>query len=492
MTNRFLWLVLSFSAALALAPAAPASAQSAPAGRRTVIHPNADSGYYLHPPEVLRYHPGDTLVLSARDAWTYFTVENYRGRAGHPLVIINEGGQVHMRDGIRLPNDSYVEVSGAGSGGASGKYGILIEGSPQYISMGGGAMQIGRRSRNIDIHHLYIHHVGIGIVCETNGDCADSLDYPNWVLDSISIHDNRIVGTWNEGMYLGNTSPDNSATSYDARPVVCGGRTIYPMPMRNGDMQVYHNEVDSTGRGGIQMASASTGMSRIWENIVRHCGLNGDEAQGTGISVGTYSHVSVDHNTISDTYTWGIASLGASGTGLMVRIENNRIDSSGYLVHYRLASASKDRIDPATEPTYPDELTWPYPIEIGTRPTMFRDSTRFSIRDNIVGLYRSRVAAIQVHDAAMTMASSGNIIANNRNGTPDGTPAALYIDNTHGEIHYTDASGVASSEGRVYGRRHRLIRLAVWAGGGFILGLALVLWFFRRRRNRSAKAASAP
>ncbi|MDP4260387.1 MAG: right-handed parallel beta-helix repeat-containing protein [Bacteroidota bacterium] len=469
-------------------------------GRRTVIHPNTDSGYYLHPPEVYRYHPGDTLVLSARDAWTYFTVENYRGRPGRPLVIINEGGQVHMRDGIRLPNDSYVEVSGAGANGGTGgtgaggeKYGILIEMDPVYISMGGGAMQIGRRSRNIDVHHLFIHHTGIGIVCETNGDCADSLDYPNWVLDSISIHDNRIVGTWNEGMYLGNTSPDNSATSYDSRPVDCNGKTIYPMPMRNGDMRVYRNEVDSTGRGGIQLASASTGMSRIWENTVRHCGLNGDEAQGTGISVGTYSHVSVDHNTISDTYTWGIASLGASGTGRLVRIENNRIDSSGYLVHYRLASASKDRIDPATEPTYPDELDWPYAIELGTRPTLDKDSTTFSITGNAIGFYKSHVAAIQIHDAAMTITKSGNIISDNKR-VSDGATVPVYIDNTHGEIHYTDARGVASTEGRVYGRRQRLMRMALWGLCGFIVGLGLVLLVARRRRrrSRSAKAASAP
>ena len=60
-----------------------------------------------------------------------------------------------------------------------------------------------------------------------------------------------------------------------------------------------------------------------------------------GISAGAYSHVSIHDNTVVCTYTWGIASLGASGTGTVLRIENNRIDSSGYLAHYHLTNTSK-------------------------------------------------------------------------------------------------------------------------------------------------------
>lgn len=413
--------------------------------QRKYITPNTDSGYYLGYPQISRIHPGDTIVLSARDAWSYFTVENYRGDPSRPLVIINEGGVVKFRIGIRLVNDSYIKLVGAGS---ADPYGFLVEQDPGGRPLTGGAIQVGRRSKNIEISQINIHNCGIGFVCETNEDCADSLNYPNWVLDSISIHHCRIVGIWNEGMYIGNTSPDNAADSYDPRPIECGGHKIYPMPMRNGNMRVYDNYVDSTGRGGIQMASASTGMSEISHNTVRHCGLNGDGAQGTGISVGTYTRVSIHDNIVSNTYTWGIASLGGSGTGTVLRIENNRIDSSGYLAHYRLANTEKYWMDPGREPVYPGELAWPCAIELGTRPTLFKDSTRFRISNNIIGLYKSGKAAIEVQDKYRTIVRDGNIICGNTNAG-NGKPVSVYIDRSNGDIRIADCSGLIRKAGWV-------------------------------------------
>lgn len=407
--------------------------------QRKYLTPKLDSGYYLGPPQIFLFHPGDTIVLKAPYAWSYLTVEGFRGTPDKPLVIINEGGVVKFKDGIRLINDSYVKLTGTGS---SDPYGFLVEQNAKGRPLTGGAIQVGRRSKNVEVDHINIHNCGIGFVCETNEDCADSLNYPNWVLDSISIHHCRIVGIWNEGMYIGNTSPDNAPDSYDPRPVECGGKKIYPMPMRNGNIRVYENYVDSTGRGGIQLASASKGMSEISHNIVRHCGLNGDGAQGTGISVGTYTRVSIHDNIVSNTYTWGIASLGGSGTGTVLRIENNKIDSSGYLTHYKLANTERYFIDPAKEPVYPAELDWPFAIEVGTRPTLFKDSTTFSIRNNTIGLYKSRKAAIQIQDKMRTLTRSGNVICGNKN-TTDGKPATVYIENPKGEIRVKDCSGGA-------------------------------------------------
>src|SRR5205085_1026889 len=96
-----------------------------------------------------------------------------------------------------------------------------------------------------------------------------------------------------EGMYIGNTSPDNAVDSYDPRPVDCNGSIVYPRPMRNGNTKIYNNIVDSTGRGGIQLASASNGISEIYGNTVKHTGMNGNDAQGIGISVGTYTRANI-------------------------------------------------------------------------------------------------------------------------------------------------------------------------------------------------------
>jgi hypothetical protein len=456
------------------------SGEGGGAGKRKYIVPNTDSGYYLGYPQVARFHPGDTIVLSARDHWSYFTVENFRGDPSRPLVIINEGGVVKFRIGIRLVNDSYIKLTGTGS---SDPYGFLVEQDPSGRPLTGGAIQVGRRSKNIDIGQVNIHNCGIGFVCETNEDCADSLNYPNWVLDSISIHHCRIVGIWNEGMYIGNTSPDNAKDSYDPRPVDCGGRKVYPMPMRNGNIRVYDNYLDSTGRGGIQMASASTGMSEISHNIVRHCGLNGDGAQGTGISVGTYTRVYIHDNTVSNTYTWGIASLGGSGTGTVLRIENNRIDSSGYLAHYQLANAEKYWMDPWKEPVYPAKLAWPCAIELGTRPTLFKDSTTFSIRDNVIGLFKSGKAAIQMQDKYRTLTRSGNIICGNTNAG-DGEAATVYIENPGGGIRVADCSGQTREAGWVQKFiapiRHKRLWLLAFAVP-VLLGLGYLVLSRRRR-----------
>jgi hypothetical protein len=406
-------------------------------GNRYTITPNQDSGFFvnMNRADGPQYHPGDTLAFSGRYNWTYISLNNYRGSTSCPLVLTNTDGPTHTTTGISISNSSYVKVTGSGVKGV--QYGFFMTGKdPNFRGQGPFAVVIMNRSKNVEVERVYIHNVGIGFDVKSEGDCADSLNYPNWVLDSISIHDNRIVGIWNEGMYLGNTSPDNAANSYDPRPIDCGGRKIYPMPMRVGNIRVYNNYVDSTGRGGIQLASASGGMSEIYHNTIRHSGLNGDDAQGTGISVGAYTHAYIHDNTIINTFSWGIASLGGSGTGRVLRIENNRIDSSGFLVHYDLVRTSKSRIDPAQEPVFPNTLPWPYPIELGTRPTLFKDSTTFWIKGNILGKYKNRYAAIQLHDEHDGITRGGNVICGNKN--MDGTPAKVLADKTaKREIRYS-------------------------------------------------------
>jgi hypothetical protein len=403
-------------------------------GHRYVLTPNQDSAFYGGRTAMARYHPGDTLVFPSRYTWTFIALDGYVGSPACPLVLTNGDGETHTTTGISIANSSYVKVTGSGVKGI--RYGFYLTGKhPELRGQGPFAVVITNRSKNIEVERVYIHNVGIGFDVKSEGECADSMNYPNWVLDSISIHDNRIVGIWNEGMYLGNTSPDNAANSYDPRPIDCGGQRRYPMPMRVGNIRVYDNYVDSCGRGGIQLASASKGMSEIFRNVVRHCGMNGDDAQGTGISVGAYTHAYIHDNVVTNTYTWGIASLGGSGTGVVLRIENNRIDSSGYLEHYDLAHTDKKHIDPGTEPIHPAELSWPYPIELGTRPTLFKDSTTFWIRGNILGRYKNRGAAIQLHDGSDGITRNGNIVAGNK--LADGRPAEVYADRSKREIHYS-------------------------------------------------------
>jgi hypothetical protein len=396
--------------------------------------PGADNGFLIQAPDVYQYHAGDTLVIKAGE-YSYFDMDNFRGASACPLVIINEGGQVKFtgtKGGFHITNSSYVKITGTGS---RDKFGFFVEGDPVYRPWFGAALLVHLRSKNVEISHVDIHNMGFGFLCRTDNYCEDSLTYPNWILDSMSIHDCRMVGIWFEGMYMGNTSPDNAADSYDPRPIVCNGDTVYPLPMRNGNMIVYNNYVDSTGRGGIQLASASKGMSEIYNNTVMHNGMNGDTDQGTGISIGAYAHAYVHDNKVNNTYTWGIASLGGSGTGTALRIENNTVDSSGYLATYDLSVTSKRKIHSGTEPLFKDTLDWPGSIYVGTRSTRFTDSTTFRIKNNTIGKSKSKLAAIQVYDDYFTMTKSGNIVSGNKNAV-SGTKPSLFVSEVKGKFSY--------------------------------------------------------
>src|SRR4029079_12256827 len=105
-------------------------------------------------------------------------------------------------------------------------------------------------------------------------------------------------------------------------------------------------------------------------------------------------------NVVKNTYTWGIASLGGSG---LLRIENNRIDSSGYLDG--------------------KSLNWPQNIMIDTRPTIPVDSTSFIIRNNTLSHPGKNVRHIEVFSTHPTYAA-GNIICNNKSA---GKPAEVFV-----------------------------------------------------------------
>jgi hypothetical protein len=397
-------------------------------GRKFTITPDpTDSSVYI-PDGTTLYGPGDTLVFVGH--FSSIDLKAFIGLPACPIVLINGGGVTTVSKRITLDGCRYVKLTGSGTGAT---YGFYIEQDPLLRQQLYHGIEIKDRSKCVEVERVQEHNVDIGIVAETNGECEDSLNYPNWIMDSIIIHDNRIVGTWNEGMYLGNTSPDNAIDSvnpngiYDVRPVECpegSGIFTYPLPMRNGYTKVYNNYVDSTGRGGIQLASASSGMSEIYSNTVKHCGLNGDDAQGAGINLGAYAHVNVHDNTITNTLTWGISSFGASGTNLALRIENNTIDSSGYLTYYDLATTTREFYNPNTEPTFANILPWPQSIEIDTRPTFFTDSTLFYLLGNLCKK-RKNIIAINVDNYAGTLQKNGNIICGNKNG--DGSDAQLTI-----------------------------------------------------------------
>jgi len=318
------------------------------------------------------YSPGDTLVIRASmNPWSYVYLGGISGSKEKPVVVINEG-VVQLTAGLDIDNCQYVKITGSG---AKERYGFRISGS-------GGALSIHGRSSHIEVERYYASDCAFGCWIKNEANCDTSIN--NWVLDHISVHDFELHHMKIEGFYMGTTDPDNIS-----RPITCNGEQRFYKPSRLGNIRIYNGIIDGTGRPALQLSNARVGRSEIFNNVISNVGREGNDQQGTGISLGGYTHAWVHHNTIRNTLTWGIASIGGSGE---VIIEHNKIDSSGYLDGR--------------------SLNWPQNIMIDTRSTVPADSTRFIIRNNVLNNPGRDVSNIQVWRTFPTY-SYNNIICNN-------------------------------------------------------------------------------
>src|SRR5258708_6749110 len=127
-------------------------------GRRINILPRADGGYILEAPEVWNYHPGDTIVLNSSKTWVYLYIDNYKGSASCPLVIINDDGQVKFKGarGIEITNSCYIKLTGTGS---RDRYGIFMEGDPVCRLADGKGVEMHMRSKNIELSNISVHNM---------------------------------------------------------------------------------------------------------------------------------------------------------------------------------------------------------------------------------------------------------------------------------------------------------------------------------------------
>lgn len=365
--------------------AAPPVAEKNPAnscnGKRIYLN-KAFDGRIIIDGNTFKYSPGDTLVLQAKNnPYSIFNIFRIHGTSQCPVVIINEGGQLKFtRPGtaITISNSTHIKLLGNGS--SKDLYGFEIYNSPDSAS--GVGIQVDQRSADVEISNAYIHNKSFAFWVKQEQSCPDSLQYPNWVIDSIFIHDNLCRKFNLEGMYLGSTDPNGTD-----RFIICNGDTVRPKPLRLGDIYVYNNIMDSTGRSGIQLSGASTGVNKIYNNTVTNCGFEFNTyGQGAGIAIGTYTHARIYNNTIKNTLTNGIACF---GTG-KISIHDNKIDSSGILSG-RVASLVGS-------------------IMIDTRPTIPADSTNFFVRNNRLGFNTD--FGVRVYKTYSTY-STGNIVCGN-------------------------------------------------------------------------------
>lgn len=343
--------------------------------KRIILKQGGDLGLYLNGSS-FAYTPGDTLVLTGK--WSYCVLENIYGTADKRVVIINQGSQVKMTNGFSFSNCRYIKLTGSGT---SDKYGFLITDTQNY-SVG---VTIQGRSSNIEVSRVDIYNKTYGYWIKQEASCIDSLQFPKWVINDIRVYGGRVRKVNQEGMYIGSTDPNGT------RGITCNGKTIYPKPLRLANIQVYNMIFDSTYRSGIQLSCASSGGNNIYNNTITNCGYEyNSNGQGSGISLGGYTRANVYNNTIANTYTMGIASLGAG----QLTITNNKVSNSGSLSGHTVTGMASIMID--------------------TRNTVPADSTSFTVKDNTLGANTDY--NIRVYRTYPTY-TKNNIICNNKSAT---------------------------------------------------------------------------
>ncbi|MEP6685054.1 MAG: hypothetical protein ABJA35_17395 [Parafilimonas sp.] len=341
--------------------------------KRIILKQGGDNGLYISGSN-FSYSPGDTLVLTG--AWSYCTLDGICGTPTAFVVLINQGSQVQLSSGFSFSNCRYLRLLGKGT---KDKYGFRIS---ESVNDGVGITVTGRSSY-IEISNVDIYNKTYGYWVKQEASCIDSLQYPNWIINHIAIHDGRIRVTNQEGLYMGSTDPNGT------RAISCNGSTIYPKPLRLGYINVFHMIIDSTYRSGIQLSCASAGINNIHDNTITNNGYEyNSNGQGSGISLGGYTQANVYNNTITNTYTMGISSLGA---GPLV-LKNNTVTNSGSLSGHTVPGMASIMVD--------------------TRNTNPADSTTFNIKDNKLG--NNTDVNIRIYRTYPTY-TKRNIICSNNN-----------------------------------------------------------------------------
>jgi len=334
-----------------------------------------DNSIYINGPSY-NYQPGDTFVLRASTGpYSFMELISVNGTTAAPIVIINEGGQVNISQ-FRIRHCRNLKVRGIGS--ASNTYGFFMTSPYNYQT----AFDIMGRSANVEVNNVDINVMGYGFYIKQEAACEDSLQAPNWVLDNISVHHCRLANIFQEGFYAGSTAPNGE------RSIVCNGVTIFPIPMRLGNIKIYNNIIDRTGRGGIQLSNAPFGNNEIYNNTITNCGTELNDWQGNGIVLGAYTSAYVHDNNINQTLSSGIFSLGAG----LVRIENNVVNNSGSLNGKTVA--------------------WTSNIYMDTRQTNPLIPLQFIIKNNTLGAMQGD-KHIRVYKGLFPYVSSGNVLCNN-------------------------------------------------------------------------------
>lgn len=358
-------------------PTTPPVIPPASGTTKTYNGTGTDKGVYISS----GINPGDTLLLKGK--FDYFSLGGIKGTKDKPVLIFNDG-LVELKSGFGFDDCEYVYIVAQKT-----KIGFVIS-NPADPKKGTG-VSINKKSAHIKVLGVEVFSKNYGCLIKNEAQEDDSINYPNWWLDDILVQDCYFHDLDSQGFYMGSTDPNNLD-----RPITINGKPEYPDPTRLSNIRILNNVVKNTGRPGIQLSGAMRGENEIAFNDVSNTGLQMDDAQGAGISLGGYTRGKIHDNKIRNTLTWGIASLGGSG---LIEIYNNDIDLSGV--------NSKG------------SLPWPSNILTDTRTTDPKELTTVVIKNNKLGsVGKDQKNNIEIHDTKGSM-SKESVVSGNKVGDKD-------------------------------------------------------------------------
>jgi len=256
-------------------------------------------------------HPGDTIYLSASSR-LYVLLRRLHGTADKPILVQNLGGQVAFTNnpsyGVKFDTCSWVRMIGKGTASDSGF----------FISNTNAGITIGGLSTCIEVAGFEIYNTTwTGIVAKTDPDCSLKSVRSNYIMRNISIHDNYIHGTANEGMYIGNSF-------WSGYTLHCNGKDTMVLPHLIRGLKIYNNHVENTQWDGIQVSCADSGCY-LNNNFVYLDSQAQVTDQMSGFLLGGGSSCNCFANFIKDGKGDGIDELGQGGNF----IYNNLIVNPG-------------------------------------------------------------------------------------------------------------------------------------------------------------------
>ncbi len=216
--------------------------------------------------------PGAVICLPAGTR-PNLLIRNIHGTAAAPITIRNNGGVTRITGallsdgGILIQASSDIRITGTGTEAHCGalyraadqRCGIVIDGAQKGIKVDTAK---GGTVGGFEFDHVEVVHTSQTI--KTRGITIHPI--PGLTVKGIHVHDNHVVETLAEGIYIGSEP--------HAQPYAKLGKVE--------NVEIDHNLVERSGYDGIKL-KVGLGSVSIHDNVVHDAGQLGDPAHQGGI-----------------------------------------------------------------------------------------------------------------------------------------------------------------------------------------------------------------